>query len=151
MKIYIMFGDYSGDGHCQNEKILVDAPSMAHILEAQRIVREEYGKDIFEHMATKYEDPHFGKDVWDLLLNTAYPIDRLEEYLDGYNLDGYDSLFEFLIDEPNPDVNIEFVIDAFIWILNCAGAEIVRIDDEETIPTINYRDGFDTVGYGCYD
>lgn len=146
-----MFGDYSGDGHCQNEKILVDAPSMAHILDAQRIIREECGKDIFEHMASEYNNPHFRKDVWDLLLNTAYPIDRLEKYLDGYNLDGCDSLFEFLIDEPNPYVNIEFVIDAFIWILNCAGAEIVRIDDEETIPTINYQDGFDTVGYGCYD
>lgn len=151
MIMYMDFGDYSGDGHCCKERILIDAPTKEHILNAQQFIKDEFGADLFEGMATEYEEPHFSHVVWDCLLYTKYPMERLEDNLDGYNLDGLDSLEEFLRLEPNPYVNIKFVIDAFIWILNWGGARITKLDDSYDIPCINWEWGFETVGYGCFD
>ena len=41
MKMYLPFGDWSGDGHCVYEKILIDAPSMEYLLEAQKKIKEK--------------------------------------------------------------------------------------------------------------
>ena len=35
MKMYLPFGDWSSDGHGRYEKVLIDAPSMAHLYDAQ--------------------------------------------------------------------------------------------------------------------
>ena len=34
MKMYLPFGDWSNDGHGRYEKVLIDAPSMEHLLKA---------------------------------------------------------------------------------------------------------------------
>ena len=36
MKMYIPFGDWSDDGHGKYEKILIDAPSMESLRDAQK-------------------------------------------------------------------------------------------------------------------
>ena len=151
MKAYIDFGDYSKDGHCQSERILVEIPNINTVIMATKIIEEEYGQDIFTEMACEYEVAKFGKRIWDLLLYLEYPMERLEDTLDGYNLDGLDSLKEFLEVEPDPYVNIEFVIDAYIWILNSAGANIMQLDTKDDIPVLNWTPGFKTVGYGCFE
>ena len=47
MKIYLPFGDWSGDGHKQYDKVLIEAPSMEHLLNAQKKIKEKYGEDFF--------------------------------------------------------------------------------------------------------
>ena len=154
MLMYLPFGDWSGDGHCQYDKILINAPSMERLLDAQNIIRDEFGKDIFNQMAQDYEDYHIGSIVWDALIYTEYPLDRMVSRLSqDYDFDGIESINEFLAVEPNPYINIEFIMDIFIWLLNWAGAEITNADRSLEIPTINSWScpGFETVGYGCYD
>ena len=62
------------------------------------------------------------------------------------------SIKEVLEIDDNPWVSLEFVIDAFIWLLNAHGAKITRLDAKDDIPMIcNWTcNGFETVGYGCF-
>lgn len=156
MRMYLPFGDWSLDGHCHYHKILIDAPSMEHLLNAQKFICEETNNsDFFKGMASEYEEPYFDQEVWDLLMYTNYPLDQAIEIWDlygPYDFDGIDSWEELFRNEPNPIVPLVLVIDAFIWLMNWAGAEITNIDGEG-VPTINNWTcpGFETVGYGCYD
>ena len=150
MKMYLPFGDWSNDGHGRYEKILIDAPSMEHLHKAQEAIMEKRGKYFFEGMADEYDDPTFASWVWEELINTNYPIERLVEKEDNNEWDKYDSLYEALQVDSNPYVGLNFVIDAFIWLLNAYGAEITIVDKD--IPMIcNWTcHGFKTVGYGCF-
>lgn len=148
MKMYLDFGDYSCDGHGQKERIVIEAPSEQHLIDAQRRIKNYYGSNFFTEMADDYLESYFSETVWKALIETNYPIQNLKATLDGYDLDGLNSIEEFLKVIPNPVVNIELVIDAFIWLLNFAGAEIAITD--EVIPCINWNKDFETVGYGCF-
>lgn len=152
MKMYLPFGDWSSDGHGRYEKVLIDAPSMAHLYDAQQAIKEKYGKYFFNHMAESYEEPYFGEDVWQALLDANYPVERMQKYEDSNDWSGFKTLKECLEADSNPTVSIEFVIDAFIWLLNRHGAFITRLDAKEEIPMIcNWTcNGFKTVGYGCF-
>lgn len=152
MKMYILFGDWSDDGHGRYEKVLVDAPSLEHVKAAQDKILEKYGKKFFEHYAQEYEEPHLTELNWQALIDTNYPIDRFIEYEDYNDWTGMTSLEEVLAADPNPYVGIEFIIDSFIWLHNAFGADIKRLDDKEDIPMLcNWScQGFKTVGYGCF-
>lgn len=149
--MYLPFGDWSNDGHGHYEKILIDAPSMEHLLKAQEKIKEKCGKYFFEGMANRYEEPCLAPWVWKELINTNYPIERLAEKENNNDWNGYINLLQALERDYNPYVGLEFVIDAFIWLLNAYGAEITVIDED--IPMIcNWTcHGFKTVGYGCFD
>lgn len=150
MKMYLPFGDWSDDGHGKYKNVLIEAPSMEHLLNAQKRIKEKYGEYFFQGMARNYEESNFTPDVWQALIDTDYPIDRFVVVEDTNEWDGMTSLQEVLAVDPNPYLSLDFVIDAFIWLLNAYGAEIIPSDED--IPMIcNWTcHGFETVGYGCF-
>lgn len=153
MKMYLPFGDWSDDGHGRYEKILIDAPSMQHLLDAEDRIRDQYGKSFFDQFADKYEESYLGEAVWDALIETRYPMERMVEFELNNDWAEFNTLEQALDEgDHNPCVSLEFVIDAFIWLLNAYGAHITRLDVDDDIPMIcNWTcHGFETVGYGCF-
>ena len=157
MKMYLPFGDWSDDGHGKYEKILIDAPSMQHLRNAQVKLEERYGKFFWSDFAQEYKNSMIGEDVQKALLETNYPIEKFSEAMDDVRFDEYTSLGElfkskFWNEQQEWSVTLDLVIDAFIWLLNAYGAQITRLDEEEKIPMIcNWTcNGFETVGYGCF-
>ena len=152
MKIYIPFGDWSNDGHGKCDKVLVDAPSMDSLYEAQKRICTKYGKNFFDGYAKKYEEPELSEIIWQALIDTKYPIERMIQIEQVNDWEGMGSLEEALAADPNPIVCLEFIEDTFIWLLNAFGAEIIKLEECEAIPVIcNWTcPGFQTVGYGCF-
>lgn len=152
MKMYIPFGDWSDDGHGKYERVLVEAPSMQSLLDAQKRIYAKYGDKFFDGYADRYEEPNLSEVVWQALIDTGYPAERMIEIEQFNNWEGIKSVAEALAEDSDPDVCLEFVIDTFIWLLNAFGAEIVRLDAGQDIPMIcNWTcPGFETVGYGCF-
>ena len=148
MKMYLPFGDWSGDGHKQWDKVLIEAPSMEHLLNAQKEIRAKYGENFFDYFAHDYEDAGLGEIVWQALEDAQYPITRLAEKDDCNDWVGVESLKE----RRGYSFSIDVIIDTFIWLLNAYGAQIIVLDATEDIPMIcNWTcSGFKTVGYGCY-
>ena len=148
MKMYLPFGDWSKDGHKQWDKVLIDAPSMEHLLEAQKKIKEKYGDDFFDYFAHDYEDAGLGIKVWRALEDAQYPVERLKEKDECNDWTGIVDFSECY----GYSFNIEVIIDTFIWLLNWHGAQITRLEESEEIPIIcNWTcPGFKTVGYGCY-
>lgn len=152
MKMYLPFGDWSDDGHGKWDKLLIDAPSMEHLLNAQKKIKAIYGEHFFDGMADQYEEPHFSEDVWQALKDSNYPIERMWETEDWNDWSDCNSIDEVLAADACPSLSISFIMDVFIWLLNWQGAEIVRLDEKDDIPMIcNWTcNGFETVGYGCF-
>lgn len=150
MKMYLPFGDWSDDGHGKYKNVLIEAPSMEHLLNAQMRIKEKYGKYFFRGMACDYDEPYLSEEVWQALIDTNYPMERFEVVEDTNDWEGVASLAEVIAIDPNPCISLSFVIDSFIWLLNAYGAEIIPSDDN--IPMIcNWTcHGFETVGYGCF-
>ena len=152
MKMYLPFGDWSDDGHGKWDKLLIDAPSMEHLLNAQKKIKAIYGNHFFNGMADQYEEPHFSEDVWQALKDSNYPIERMWETEDWNDWSNCNSIDEVLATDECPSLSISFIMDVFIWLLNWQGAEITRLDSKDDIPMIcNWTcNGFETVGYGCF-
>lgn len=152
MKMYLPFGDWSNDGHGQWNKVLIDAPSMEHLLNAQKKIKDIYGEHFFDGMANEYEEPHFSEDIWQALKDSNYPIERMWETEDWNDWSNCGSIDEVLAADERPSLSINFIKDTFIWLLNWQGAEITRLESKDGIPTIcNWTCyGFKTVGYGCF-
>lgn len=152
MKMYLPFGDWSDDGHGKWDKVLIDAPSMEHLLNAQKKIKAIYGDHFFDGMADQYEEPHFSEDIWQALKDSNYPIERMWETEDWNDWSECNSIDEVLAVDACPSLSLSFIMDAFIWLLNWQGAEITRLDAKDDIPMIcNWTcNGFETVGYGCF-
>lgn len=152
MKMYLPFGDWSDDGHGKWDKVLIDAPSMEHLLNAQKKIKAIYGDHFFDGMADQYEEPHFSEDIWQALKDSNYPIERMWETEDWNDWSECNSIDEVLAVDACPSLSLNFIMDAFIWLLNWQGAEITRLDAKDDIPMIcNWTcNGFETVGYGCF-
>ena len=160
MQFFIPFGDWSNDGHGRYETVLVEAPSMEHLLNAQIKIKEKYGDGFFSSFANDYEEPYIGECVWQALIDTNYPFERFLEKQDDRALEKYHSLAEVLDfvrhyeekDEDNLWLTLDTVKDTFIWLLNAFGAEIKVCEEHEKIPMIcNWTcHGFEDVGYGCF-
>lgn len=152
MKMYLPFGDWSDDGHGKWDKVLIDAPSMEHLLNAQKKIKAIYGDHFFDGMADQYEEPYFSEDIWQALKDSNYPIERMWETEDWNDWSECNSIDEVLAVDACPSLSLNFIMDAFIWLLNWQGAEITRLDAKDDIPMIcNWTcNGFETVGYGCF-
>lgn len=152
MKMYLPFGDWSDDGHGKWDKVLIDAPSMEHLLNAQKKIKAIYGDHFFDGMADQYEEPHFSEDIWQALKDSNYPIERMWETEDWNDWSECNSIDEVLAVDACPSLSLNFIMDTFIWLLNWQGAEITRLDAKDDIPMIcNWTcNGFETVGYGCF-
>lgn len=129
MKFYIPFGDWSQDGHRQYEKVLVEAPSMEGLLEAEKKIKEKYGEDFFEGFANQYEDCNLSDSVKQALNESCHcGLDLEDEY-------------DFTLDE---------IKEFFINLLNAFGANITCVEDYPMICNWTCQ-GFETVGYGCFE
>lgn len=166
MQFFIPFGDWSKDGHGQYETILVEAPSMESLLEAQNKIKEKYGKYFFSDYADQYDKPYFSATIWDALEDAKYPVERFKEKQDDINWEECQSIAEvrkkfneeqeqlkgeYYYEDSIP-LTLETVQDTFIWLLNAFGAEIKVCEEHELIPMICSWtcSGFETVGYGCF-
>ena len=152
--MYIPFGDWSEDGHGKYEKVLVDAPSMELLRDAQEKIQQKYGENFFDNFASKYEEPYLSEDIWKALIDTKYPVDKIigEVEIDtdeSFTLSDIDSIEKILSLDNNPLVSLNFVINIFIWLLNAYGARIERCEDYPMICNWSCK-GFKTVGYGCF-
>lgn len=152
MKMYLPFGDWSNDGHGRYEKVLIDAPDMEHLLTAQKALKAQYGEDFFRGYARNYEESYLSEKIWQAIVDSGYPIDRMAIMEDTNEWDGLASVEQALAEDPNPCVSLDFVMDSFIWLLNWKGAKITCLDAKDDIPMIcNWTcHGFETVGYGCF-
>lgn len=152
MKMYIPFGDWSDDGHGKYDKVLVEAPSMDALYNAQKCLCARYGNDFFDGYADRYEESTLSPKIWQALKDTNYPIERMIEIEDVNNWEGMTSIDDVLEYDENPTICLDFVEDTFIWLLNAFNAEIERLDAGQDIPMIcNWTcPGFETVGYGCF-
>ena len=157
MKMYLPFGDWSDDGHGKYEKILIDAPSMEHLLEAQKNISAIYGNRFWDEFANEYDEPFIGDKVQRALVDTNYPVARFAHYLDDIKAGKFNSIEELFNSEwwnveAECYVTLDLAIDAFIYLLNAYGAGITKLEEEEEIPMIcNWTcPGFETVGYGCF-
>ena len=144
MKFYIPFGDWSQDGHGRTRDVLVEAPSMDRLLDAQKTIKGIWGENFFDGMAQSFEDNTISLEVQESLASAGYDMSEggtmwREEIYDFY---GERKLSTY--------VEIDWLIDAFIFLLNHHGAGIEVISD---YPQINNWTcpGFETVGYGCFD
>jgi hypothetical protein len=159
MQFFIPFGDWSNDGHGRYETVLVEAPSMEHLLNAQIKIKEKYGQYFFSSFANDYGEAYVGEKVWQALIDTNYPIERFRETQDDIAWDKFNSIAEVVASAESEDfeddkifVTLETVKDAFIWLLNAFGAQIKVCEEHEKIPMIcNWTcPGFEDVGYGCF-
>ena len=154
MKMYIPFGDWSNDGHGRYRKILIDAPSMESLRDAQKRIQEKYGNEFFDNFASKYEEPYLNENIWQALIDTKYPVEKIIREIEidtdeFYLLSDINSIQKILLLDNNPMVTLNFVINIFIWLLNAYGAKIKRCEDYPMICNWNCK-GFKTVGYGCF-
>lgn len=157
MKAYLQFGDWSKDGHGKYHNVLVSIESMNDLYTAQQIIKVKYGKDFFEGWANHYGESWLSSDCWKALIDNNMPVYFLEAY------DKYNDWSEFKGSTKNisialknnrcPTVSFEFIEQAFIWLLNQYGANIINLGSQENIPCINNWTcpGFENVGYGCFD
>lgn len=147
MKMYLPFGDWSGDGHREAEKILIEAPSMEHLLNAQIKIKEKYGKDFFDTFAQDWQHSAISSINIQALVDAGI---TLKDIFDDLPPDD-DSTLEDWFEEENGYLEIDIIIDLFILLLNAYGAEI-QICDKDIPMICNWTcPGFQTVGYGCYD
>ena len=157
MKMYLPFGDWSGDGHCRSEKILIDAPNMDYLLQAQIKIKEKYGQDFFRCFADDYEDASISDVIQQALIDTNYPLENFQNYMDDIGFDNFQTLSDVFNSEIWNDtycccINYETAVDMFIWLLNAHGAVITCLNDDNEIPMIcNWTcPGFETIGYGLF-
>ena len=130
MKFYIPFGDWSDDGHGKYVSVLVEAPSMELLLEAEKQIKEKYGNDFFDGFAENYEEPYLSERVKEALKENC----------------GSEISDETL----NSELSVSEVADYFISLLNAFGANITKLPDYPMICNWTCQ-GFETVGYGCFE
>lgn len=165
MKIHLPFGDWSRDAHGYSIDILIDAPDLQTVRNAQIKIEEKYGEKFWRDYANEYEEPYLGETQWQALIDAKYPIENFKKYQDDIIFENYHSLEEIyqkhIVEElplrndeikPGVYITLDTIIDSFIWLLNAHGAQIKRLSDEEDILMLcNWTClGFKTVGYGCF-
>lgn len=153
MKFYIPFGDWSDDGHGHYTNVLVAANSMQDVLNAEDRIRDNWGKSFFDGFANDYAYSSLSPTVWEALIANNMPIEILTAYDDVNDWTGCHTIQEALDADTCPALGMEFIEQAFIWLLNKYGAGIVILPEEEEIPQINNWTcpGFESVGYGCWE
>lgn len=151
MLAYLPFGDYFRDGHCQCEYILVDVDNIDAIIQAQEKIKEKYGETFFSTFANDYEGSYLKDIHWKALADTNYSIERLYENDSCNDWCNCESIADVLSIDPQPSVSIEFIEDAYIWLMNAFGAGI-KISPYK-VPVLGRTIGIDLeiVGYGCFD
>ena len=153
MKAYLPFGDWSQDGHKQYETILVEIDNMKDLLKAQKKIMEIYGSDFFKNYANVYNIPKISLKGWQALIDNDMPLEIVKNDSEALHWDKFKNVKHIfnLYYPDEPFLDIGFVEQSFIWLLNQYGANI-KVCDKDEIPQINNWTcpGFQTVGYGCF-
>lgn len=148
-KYYFHFGDYYGDGHRQYVTICLQS------IKSRKEIQEIINKIHAEHptfnkwdggLATEYEEPHIGNDAWEEIIALGYPYIKFLDALDDADYDKYDGWEAVKAVRQLSDicVNIELIIDIWIFVMNQYGAELEEIvEDNSNHFNFNY-------GYGCF-
>lgn len=144
MRAYLPFGDPYNNGHGRCKNVLVEVPYLDSVSVAEQRIKDKYGKWFFSEFADDYNEPFLGEDIWKALIETEYPIERFRIKEDSNDWEDVNSLAEVISIDPNPAITIDFCIDAYIWLVNAFGAEVVVCDED--MPTIDCS----RPGYGCF-
>ena len=129
MQFFIPFGDWSNDGHGRYETVLVEAPSMEHLLNAQNKIKEKYGKYFFSSFANDYGEAYVGEEVWQALIDTEYPIERFRETQDDIAWDKCNSIAEAIVIALKVDpggktsVKVQFLVCMLVAVLKLLGSK----------------------------
>lgn len=148
-KYYFHFGDYYGDGHGRHVTVCYNSPK------SKQEIQEIINKIDFKHpsfnswdagLAKQYDEPHIGEAAWEEIIKLGYPYERLGIILDDLEFDKYSGWDDLKNQYKLSDiyVNIDFIIEVFIYIMNYYGAELTEIIEDKS----NHFD-FD-YGYGCF-
>jgi len=155
MKAYLPFGDWSNDGHGRCHRLLVEINSMEDVSLAQDKIRKEYGEYFFYDFADDYCDDSLSYECWKALfdhgIKDVFPAAMVSDEFESWK--EIEERVESPEDEYNNfSVSLEFVEQAFIWLLNKFGAHIELLQEDQKIPEINGYNckGFQNVGYGCF-
>ena len=148
-KYYFHFGDYYGDGHRQYTTVCLESPKTHQ--EIQDIINKiDFKHPAFNNwdsgLANQYDVPHIGNVAWDEIIKLGYPYEKLGILLDDLEFDsytGWDDLKE-KYDLREIYVNIDFIMDVFLFVMNYYGAELTEVVEDNSN---HFNFGY---GYGCF-
>lgn len=144
MKAYLSFGDPFNDEHGQCRKVLVEIPYISAAYDAEQRIKEKYGQWFFSGFAQDCNEPFLSEEIWQALIETKYPIERFREKEDSNDWEDINSLVEAIAIDSNPSITLNFCIDAYIWLVNAFGAEVVVCDEDVLDAPCS------SPGYGCF-
>ena len=144
-KYQITFGDYYNDGHGQYITVNVASPHTPDTL--QEIIDgiyKSYPVLMQRGLAQEYDEPFLTKEVWEVVKDFGYPLERMWEYLDDNYYVGLPiETIDRCIENEEIAFNTETIADIWIWMMNKRGAELEYIEAPETL--FHFSDG-----YGCF-
>lgn len=135
---YLTIGDWSGDGHSQREHFLVRAnKSLEQVREAHFLIPEKTGVDI-ESICSGFEEDTISEELVDKIEDLGFTLENSAGICkEMIEVDEMAHLWTFLLQEADPELEIEFV-------------------EQQPHPTLHFH-GYDekgrhigAVGYGLF-
>ena len=150
-KYYFHFGDYYGDGHRQYTTVCCKSPKsrqeLQEIINKINILHPMFYNWNDGGLAIPYDEPHIGNASWEEIIKLGYPYKKLNVLLEDLEFDsytGWDDLKE-KYDLRDIWVNIDFIMDVFLFVMNYYGAELTEVVEDNS-NHFNFE-----YGYGCFD
>ena len=149
-KYYFHFGDYYGDGHRQYVTICFESPKTKEELQAI-ILKAEFKHPTFNNwdtgLAKQYDEPYIGDIAWDEIIELGYSYERFCQFIDDIAFDKYTNWEELKANRQLSTivVNIELIIDIWLFVLNHYGANLTEVVEEKEDNHFDF--GY---GYGCF-
>lgn len=144
-KYQMTFGDYYNDGHGQYITVHVASPhtwdTLQEIIDG---IYKSYPVLMRRGLAREYDEPFLTKEVWEVVKDFGYPLERMWEYLDDISYDGLPmDVIDKCIENEEISFNVDTIADIWIWMMNKRGAELEYIEAPEML--FHFSDG-----YGCF-
>lgn len=144
-KYQMTFGDYYNDGHGQYITVHVSSPhtwdTLQEIIDG---IYKSYPVLMRRGLAREYDEPFLTKEVWEVVKDFGYPLERMWEYLDDISYDGLPmSVIDQYIENEEIAFNVHTIADIWIWMMNKRGAQLEYTEEPETL--FHFSDG-----YGCF-
>lgn len=144
-KYQMTFGDYYNDGHGQYITVHVASPHTSGTL--QEIIDgiyKSYPVLMRRGLAQECDEPFLTKEVWEVVKDFGYPLERMWEYLDdNYYMGLPIETIDRCIENEEIAFNTETIADIWIWMMNKRGAKLEYIEAPDTL--FHFSDG-----YGCF-
>lgn len=152
MKAYLPFGDLALISFSASRRSFIEWISTSTLIYFPCPSSAKYSNHFFEEFANNYEESWLSNTCWQALIDNYMPVSMLINYDEINDWHGVESIEQALELDCCPTVSLAFIIQAFIWLLNQYGANIMILPEDQDIPQINNWTcpGFETVGYGCF-